>query len=70
MIWRRTQIVKGSSEVEIIWNIGDNVEKGTYRIQHFGTYKYVFGGIFPYSGSTKNFEVIKKKSTDSNEIVI
>lgn len=62
-IWKRTHLIRGSSEVEIIWNIGDKVEAGTYKIRHFGHYKYIFGGIFPYEGQTKEFQVTKRKST-------
>lgn len=65
-IWRRTLAVKGSSEVEVIWSVGENVDPGTYRIRHFGDYKYIFGGIYPYEGSTKEFQVIPKKLVKDN----
>lgn len=52
--------------MEIIWNTGDNVEPGTYRIKHFGNYKYIFGGIYQYEGSTKDFTVTAKKSINEN----
>ncbi|KAG5868796.1 hypothetical protein JTB14_019768 [Gonioctena quinquepunctata] len=56
-IWRRTQYVKGSSEAEIQWKINEDVAPGTYRIRHFGYYKYILGGIYPYEGKTKAFKV-------------
>ncbi|CAH1154861.1 unnamed protein product [Phaedon cochleariae] len=56
-IWRRTDFVKGSSEAEIRWHVTGNVEPGTYRISHFGFYKYILGGVFPYDGTTRNFTV-------------
>lgn len=59
-IWQRTNTTIASSEVEIIWNIEDKVEPGTYRISHFGDFKYILGGIHPYEGVTNEFEVTKK----------
>lgn len=56
-IWKRTSFLKGSSEAEIRWDIKDDVEPGTYRIRHFGNYKYILGGIYAYEGSTKTFTV-------------
>lgn len=55
-IWHRTSFLKGGSQVEIQWKVNNNT--GTYRIGHFGFYKYIFGGIFPYKGYTNNFTVI------------
>ncbi|KAJ8978006.1 hypothetical protein NQ317_004551 [Molorchus minor] len=52
-IWTRTVIFKGQSEVEIQWKIKDGVEPGNYSIRHFGNYKYLLGGIYPYEGRTK-----------------
>lgn len=59
-IWKRTHLVKGSSEVEIIWSINNDTEPGIYRIRHFGDYKYIFGGIYSYEGKTEEFEVKQK----------
>nr|XP_023018453.1 neutral ceramidase [Leptinotarsa decemlineata] len=56
-IWKRTENVKGSSEAEIHWKITNDVEPGTYRIRHYGSYKYFLGGIYPYQGKTKEFTV-------------
>ncbi|ERL84934.1 neutral ceramidase [Dendroctonus ponderosae] len=58
-IWKRTNVIKGGSEVEIRWLIRDNVEPGTYRISHFGNFKYILGGIYPYKGTSKSFVVTK-----------
>ncbi|XP_066146802.1 neutral ceramidase isoform X2 [Euwallacea fornicatus] len=56
-IWKRTGLIKGGSEVEIQWIIRDKVEPGTYRIQHFGNYKYILGGIYSYNGTSQSFTV-------------
>ncbi|CAH1134646.1 unnamed protein product [Ceutorhynchus assimilis] len=57
-IWKRTNLIKGGSEAEIQWNIVDGkVNPGIHRIQHFGYRKYILGGIYPYSGTSKSFEV-------------
>lgn len=55
--WKRTGFLKGSSKVDIQWTVPDNTTPGTYRIQHFGHYKYILGGIFPYTGTTGTFTV-------------
>jgi len=39
--------------------VGPDVVPGKYRIRHFGSYKYIFGGIHPYEGTTRTFEVMK-----------
>lgn len=54
-IWKRTSLA--SSEAIIEWTVGSNTVPGTYRIRHFGYYKYVFGGIFAYEGITNDFQV-------------
>jgi len=57
--WQRTSFFTAASEAAVEWTVtGDHVTPGTYRIRHFGHYKYVLGGIFPYQGLTNNFEVI------------
>jgi hypothetical protein len=37
--------------------VGPDVVPGKYRIRHFGSYKYIFGGIHPYQGTTDTFKV-------------
>ncbi|XP_075974558.1 neutral ceramidase [Anticarsia gemmatalis] len=56
-IWIRDSKVMGTSHVEIEWEIPVGTPKGTYRIHHFGNYKYVLGGIYPYHGFTDSFQV-------------
>lgn len=55
--WIRDSKVMGTSRAEIEWEIPVETPKGTYRIHHFGNYKYVLGGIYPYHGFTDSFEV-------------
>ncbi|KAL1506814.1 hypothetical protein ABEB36_006106 [Hypothenemus hampei] len=56
--WTRTGLIKGASEAEIQWVVRDKVEPGTYRIRHFGNYKYILGGIYAYSGTSDSFTVV------------
>ena len=58
-IWERTHLILGFSDVHIHWAIGPNTLPGEYRIRHFGNYKYILGGIFPYEGQTRSFTVIE-----------
>ncbi|XP_065371278.1 neutral ceramidase [Calliphora vicina] len=58
-IWERTHLILGFSDVHIHWSIGPNTLPGEYRIRHFGNYKYILGGIFPYEGQTHSFTVIE-----------
>ncbi|KAH9639962.1 hypothetical protein HF086_008057 [Spodoptera exigua] len=55
--WIRDSKVMGTSRAEIEWEIPVGTPKGIYRIHHFGNYKYVLGGIYPYHGFTDSFEV-------------
>ncbi|PZC71311.1 hypothetical protein B5X24_HaOG213662 [Helicoverpa armigera] len=55
--WIRDSKVMGTSRAEIEWEIPVGTPKGVYRIHHFGNYKYVLGGIYPYHGFTDSFEV-------------
>nr|CAD7425993.1 unnamed protein product [Timema monikensis] len=54
--WIRTHKTLGTSEVLITWQIPPDVVPGDYRIGHFGDYKYIFGGVYPYSGFTRTFK--------------
>lgn len=56
-IWERKNTLAASSEATVVWKIGEDTERGVYRIRHFGYYKYIFGGIFPYEGISDSFEV-------------
>lgn len=56
-IWTRVSMILGRSEIEFIWEIPANTPKGQYRIRHKGVYRYIFGGVYPYQGSTNYFVV-------------
>ncbi|KAG6451901.1 hypothetical protein O3G_MSEX007377 [Manduca sexta] len=56
-IWHRDSKFLGTSHAEIEWEIPVGTPAGTYRIHHYGNYKYVLGGIYPYHGFTDSFEV-------------
>lgn len=56
-IWTRVSMVLGRSEIEFIWDIPANTPKGQYRIRHKGVYRYIFGGVYPYQGSSNSFLV-------------
>ena len=58
-IWRRDSTLSGGSKVTVEWTVPLNAAPGKYRLRHFGYYKSLFGGTFPYSGTSKSFEVIE-----------
>lgn len=60
--WIRVSPILGSSEVLITWTVGPDVLPGEYRIRHFGSYKYIFGGVYPYEGTTHPFKVVDSQS--------
>ncbi|XP_039431133.1 neutral ceramidase [Culex pipiens pallens] len=55
--WERQSTILGFSDTEFLWEIGPDTKLGTYRIRHFGYYRYILGGVYPYTGSTKTFIV-------------
>ena len=56
--WRRTNSVLATSEVDIIWEVEDNTEKGRYRIKYFGASKTpVSGEIVQFEASSGIFDV-------------
>ena len=55
--WRRTSTVLGTSEVDVHWEIGDEVPVGLYRIRYFGDAKAQFGGVEPFEGVSGEFVV-------------
>lgn len=55
--WVRTSVVLGSSQVYITWEVPEDVKQGEYRIKHFGYYRYIFGGVYPYEGVSNTFKV-------------
>ncbi|KAL4710654.1 hypothetical protein ACJJTC_003290 [Scirpophaga incertulas] len=56
-IWRRNSKILGTSYSDIEWEIPAGTPPGTYRIHHYGSYKYILGGIYPYHGFSDSFEV-------------
>ncbi|XP_053665175.1 neutral ceramidase [Anopheles marshallii] len=55
--WERTSTILGFSDIEFSWMIGPTIPEGTYRIRHFGYYRYILGGVYPYVGVTNTFTV-------------
>ncbi|EAA04917.3 AGAP000973-PA [Anopheles gambiae str. PEST] len=55
--WERTSTILGFSDIEFSWTIGPNTLDGLYRIRHFGYYRYILGGVYPYVGATNAFSV-------------
>uniref|UniRef100_A0A182I907 Neutral ceramidase n=1 Tax=Anopheles arabiensis TaxID=7173 RepID=A0A182I907_ANOAR len=55
--WHRRSTLFAYSDIELEWEVPEQVDPGTYRIQHFGYWRYILGGIFPYNGTTRNFTV-------------
>lgn len=54
--WERK--ILAYSYAHIYWKIPNDVEKGVYRIKHFGHYKYGWNQkIYPYEGTSKTFSV-------------
>lgn len=56
-IWVRDSKFRGTSHVNLEWEIPVGTPPGTYRLHHYGNYKYVLGGIYPYHGFTDSFKV-------------
>lgn len=55
--WTRVSMILGRSQIEFFWTIPDYAKSGNYRIRHTGYYRYIFGGVYPYQGSTEHFSV-------------
>ncbi|KAK4694103.1 neutral ceramidase, partial [Lecanoromycetidae sp. Uapishka_2] len=57
--WKRTNSVLATSEVEIVWEIEDEAEEGTYRIRYSGASKTpISGEIVQFEGISGTFEVV------------
>ncbi|XP_045768762.1 neutral ceramidase [Maniola jurtina] len=56
-IWLRNSKILGTSHAEVEWEVPVGTPAGTYRLHHYGNYKYILGGIYPYHGFTDSFEV-------------
>ncbi|XP_058444727.1 neutral ceramidase-like [Malaya genurostris] len=56
--WIRKSTLFAYSDVEVEWQTGPDTEEGIYRIQHFGYWRYILGGTYPYNGTTRNFSIL------------
>ncbi|XP_054154941.1 uncharacterized protein LOC128953485 [Oppia nitens] len=57
-MWRRTNVLLGNSEVDIIWDIPVGTPNGNYRIVYFGDYKNIIGKITPFHAISQTFQVM------------
>lgn len=56
-MWQRDGVA--CSKITVVWDIGEDVPAGTYRINHSGSYKNgLSGDIKPYSGRSREFNVV------------
>ncbi|MCS1349999.1 neutral/alkaline ceramidase [Mechercharimyces sp. CAU 1602] len=55
--WERKSTVMATSFVKITWQVPSNVEKGTYRIVHYGSSKSMSGKVSDYKGKSSTFTV-------------
>ena len=55
--WRRTSTVLGTSEIDVLWEIGEGVPRGMHRIRYYGDAKQQFGGVKSFEGVSETFEV-------------
>uniref|UniRef100_A0A8D8C181 Neutral ceramidase n=2 Tax=Culex pipiens TaxID=7175 RepID=A0A8D8C181_CULPI len=56
--WIRKSTLFAYSDIEFDWQTDEQTEQGTYRIQHFGYWRYILGGTYPYNGTTRNFSIL------------
>ncbi|GBP78311.1 Neutral ceramidase [Eumeta japonica] len=56
-IWERSSKVLGTSYAEVRWEVPPSAAPGAYRLHHYGSYKYVLGGVYPYDGFSDTFQV-------------
>ena len=57
--WRRTNSVLATSEVDVVWEIEDDAERGRYRIRYFGASKTpISGNIEQFEGTSGVFTVV------------
>ncbi|XP_063243596.1 neutral ceramidase isoform X2 [Bacillus rossius redtenbacheri] len=57
--WERTNRALGYSEAHVTWEVPLDAAPGRYRVRHFGDYKYIFGGVYPYQGTSDTFQVVR-----------
>ncbi|EAT41312.1 AAEL007028-PA [Aedes aegypti] len=55
--WIRKSTLFAYSDIEFEWDTGLDTDEGIYRIQHFGYWRYILGGTYPYNGTTRNFSI-------------
>lgn len=57
--WRRLGKLRGTSEVEIVWEIEESALSGEYRLRYYGDSKTMIGGrITPFEGTSKSFRIL------------
>ena len=56
--WQRWMFLTPLSESTVEWTIPQGTPAGTYRVLHQGLAKRWRGGIKPYCGASRSFEVV------------
>lgn len=56
--WIRKSTLFAYSDIEFEWETGPETDAGIYRIQHFGYWRYILGGTYPYNGTSRNFSIL------------
>ena len=56
--WARVSEVLATSEVEIAWEIEEDVPRGVYRLRYFGDSKALSGSVTPFEGASSPFTVV------------
>jgi len=58
MVWTRTNVITGESNVQVIWEVPLDAVPGNYRLGHKGFAKSLTRGIRPYEGWSATFQVL------------
>ncbi|PRD27916.1 UNVERIFIED_CONTAM: inactive neutral ceramidase B [Trichonephila clavipes] len=56
--WKRTNSLIGDSTSTVVWDIPPTAKSGIYRIRHFGSSKNILQILKPYTGTSREFEVV------------
>lgn len=56
--WRRTSLLLGYSEVDIVWELSGDVEPGKYRLRYYGNAKKIAGSTDQIQGVSNSFQVL------------
>lgn len=56
--WKRVNTVLGTSDVTISWEIGEDAEKGKYRLRYYGDAKALGGDISAFERTSAVFEIV------------